>query len=98
MIYVEVSPKREQVASSDDNTANRGTMANSILSFKARLCLMGQGGELVPYDTTHIRAASEADAIRLSKQWAQDAAMSEDSYLQVLQEDKGVASLPPGEF
>ena len=52
-------------------------MANSILSFKARLCLMGQGGELVPYDTTHIRAASEADAIRLSKQWAQDAAMSE---------------------
>ena len=57
---------------------------------------MGQGGELVPYDTTHIRAASEADAIRLSKQWAQDAAMSEDSYLQVLQEDKGVASSTAG--
>ena len=96
MIYVEVSPKREQVASSDDNTANRGTMANSILSFKARLCLMGQGGELVPYDTTHIRAASEADAIRLSKQWAQDAAMSEILTCKFSRRIRASQSLPPG--
>ena len=73
-------------------------MANSIFTFKACLCLMGQGDELVPYDTAHIEAASEADAVRLSKQWARDAAMSDDSYLQVLQGGKAVARLGPAEF
>ena len=52
----------------------------------------------MPYDTAHIEAASEADAVRLSKQWARDAAMSDDSYLQVLQGGKAVARLGPAEF
>ena len=75
-----------------------GLMANPVLSFTAGLCLMGRNGELVPYDTSAIEAASQADAIRLARQWAQDATLAEDSHLQVLLNGEAVARLKPGEF
>ena len=73
-------------------------MANPVLAFTVGLCLMGRNGELVPYDTDHIEADSEVDAVRLAKQWAQAVTLAEDSYLQVLQDGKAVASFKPGEF
>lgn len=73
-------------------------MANPVLTFTAGLCLMGHDGELVPYDTAPIDAASQTDAVHLAREWAQDATLAEDSYLQVLLDDEVVASLKPGEF
>jgi hypothetical protein len=75
-----------------------GRMANPVLTFTAGLCLMGRDGQLVPYDTAPIEAASQADAIQLARQWAQDATLAEDSHLQVLLNGEAVARLKPGEF
>jgi hypothetical protein len=73
-------------------------MANPVSTFTAGLCLMGGNGELVPYDTMSIEAASHADAIQLAREWAQTAALSGDSHLRVLLNGESVASLEPGEF
>lgn len=75
-----------------------GLMANPVLLFTAGLCLVGRNGELIPYDTAEIEAASQADAIRLAQQWAQDATLAQDSHLQVLLNGEAVARLKPGEF
>lgn len=73
-------------------------MAAPVFIFTAGLCLLDRNGALVPYDTAPIEADSHSDAIRLARQWAQDAALSGDSHLQVLLNGEPVASLKPGEF
>ena len=73
-------------------------MTNPVLTFTAGLCLLGANGELAPYDTAPIDAASQTDAIRLAREWAETATLSEDSHLQVLLDGRAVANLKPGEF
>jgi hypothetical protein len=59
---------------------------------------MGRSGDLAPYDTAHIEAPSEAEAIQRAKRWADEVVLADDSHLQVLFDGKAVASFKPGEF
>ena len=73
-------------------------MEACLLVYSAGLCLMGKSNLEAPYEGTSIKAANVADAVRMAKEWAATVEIKDNSWLQVLLDGCGVATLKPGSF
>jgi hypothetical protein len=66
--------------------------------YSVGLCLMGKGNLEAPYEGISITAADVNEAVSKAKEWVATVEVAENSWLQVLLDGRGVATLKPGSF